>query len=73
MEIIKNQYNAGELVRESRKLSRLNQEELAKQIDRTRESIARVEINNQKMSLNKFLELLEKNKLEFVIYKKETL
>ena len=71
MEIIKNQYNSGKLVKEVRKMSNLKQEELGKQISRCRESIARVENNKQEMTLSKFLETLKINNLNIVIFKND--
>lgn len=71
MEIIKNQYNSGNLVKQTRKLTKLKQEELAKIINRSRVSISRVEINQQEISLSKYLEILEKNGLSMIIYKED--
>lgn len=71
MEIIKNEYNSGNLVKETRKLAKLKQNELAKIINRSRVSISRVEINQQEMTLSKYLEILEKNGLSMVIFKED--
>lgn len=71
MEVIKNEYNSGSLVKKVRKLSKLKQEELAKSINRSRVSISRIEINQQEMTLSKFLEMLENNGLNIVIFKED--
>ena len=71
MEVIKNEYNSGKLVRETRKMAKLKQEELGKMLNRSRVSISRVEINQQEMTLSKYLEILEKNKLNMVIFKED--
>lgn len=71
MEVIKNEYNSGSLVKKVRKLSKLKQEELAQSINRSRVSISRIEINQQEMTLSKFLEMLENNGLNIVIFKED--
>ena len=69
MEVIKNQYNSGKLVKEIRKMTNLKQSEMAESIGRCRESIAKIELNRQEMGLTKFLEMLKNNDLNIVIYK----
>lgn len=69
MEIIKNQFESGKLVKETRKMTKLNQLEFGKKFDRCRESIAKIENNKQEMGLSKFLEILKTSGLSFVIYK----
>ena len=71
MEIIKNQFESGKLVKETRKMTKLNQLEFGKKFDRCRESIAKIENNKQEMGLSKFLEILKMSGLSFVIYKEE--
>lgn len=71
MEIIKNQFNSGKLVKEIRKITNLKQSEMAEKIGKSRESVARVETNKQEMLLSNFLNMLKINGLNIVIFKED--
>lgn len=61
----------GQIIKEIRKSTKLNQEEFGKMINRGRDSIAKIETNKQELGLSKFLEMIKKAGLNMIILKED--
>ncbi len=70
MKLIANKYEAKEIIKIIREWSESTQEEFGKKIDRSKDSIQSYELGRTKISLNKFLELAQKENLIITIEKK---
>ena len=70
MKLIANKYEAKEIIKIVRERSELTQEEFGQKIHRSKDSIQSYELGRTKMSLNKFLELAQKENLIITIEKK---
>ena len=70
MKLIANKYEAKEIIKIVREWSELTQEEFGQKIHRSKDSIQSYELGRTKMSLNKFLELAQKENLIITIEKK---
>lgn len=70
MKIIANNYTPGETIKIIRQWTELSQKEFGKTINRGRDSIAKIESNQNKISFNKFMEIAKKHNLIITIEKK---
>lgn len=71
MKILANNYRPNEIIKIIREWSEKTQEEFAKEIGKSKDSVQSYELGRTKMSLNTFLEIAKKQGLIITIEKKQ--